>query len=385
MYIHKNSYPLYFFFLFLVMLSCSEDNLHTDPPGSDPIEDQLQALIDARIGSDKLVGVSVSIRQDGAEKWNLVGGVSREGTPIVKEMKFGIASITKTAVAAATLKLVEQGKVTLEDPVSKFLDIENENIDPEITVFQLLNHYSGLKGYFQHPEIWPRVESNLDLAIPSEELVNFIGEPNFRPGDRFEYSNSNYLLLGLIIKNVSGKTVGEFMREQFWGPLQLRQTFFGTDENVPGPMADAWRDGDGDGVLENIRDEFGPAYHSVFFTAADIFTTASDLSLWANHLYNGNALEPASLDKMLDIVTIESGSPYWNGYGLGVRRFFISGRILLGHTGGMRGYGSYMLYDPSSGISVSLLNNQSRSENGPQLRFELMQDILNLVFKELSS
>ena len=88
---------------------------------------------------------------------------------------------------------------------------------------------------------------------------------------------------------------------------------------------------------------------------------------------------------MLDIVSVDSGSPYWNGYGLGVRRFFISGRMLIGHTGGMRGYGSYMLYDPTSGISVTLLNNQSRSENGPEQRFLLMQDILSVVFREIGS
>ena len=374
------------FCVFLVFhWSCSEDKLHTDPPASDPVQDELQALVDSRVGIDKLVGVSVSIRQNGLEKWSLVGGVSKEGSPVSKEMKFGIASITKTAIAAAILKLGEEGKVGLDDAISKFLEITNKNIDPSITVFQLLNHYSGLKGYFQHPDIWPRVEDNLDTSIPSEEILSYIGEPNFNPGARFEYSNSNYLVLGLIIKEASGQSVGDYLREKFWQRLELRQTFFGTDENIPSPIADPWRDGDGDGTLENIKDEYGPAYHSVFFAAADIFTTAKDLSLWAEHLYNGNALEPTSLEKMLDIVTIDSGSPYWNGYGLGVRRFYISGRLLIGHTGGMRGYGSYMIYDPSSGISVSLLNNQSRSENGPLLRFELMQDILNVVFEELDS
>ena len=369
--------------LLVFLWRCSEDTLHTDPPASDPIREELQALVDSRVGDDKLVGVSVSIRQNGLEKWSLAGGFSKEGAPVSKEMKFGIASITKTAVAAAILKLREEGKLELDDPISRFLEINNENIDPSITVFQLLNHYSGLKGYFHHPDIWPRVEGDLDTAIPSAEILSYIGEPVFAPGARFEYSNSNYLLLGLIIKEASGKRVGEYLREKFWETLELRQTYFGSDENIPAPIADPWRDGDGDGTLENIADEYGPAYHSVFFTAADIFTTASDLSHWADHLYGGNALEPESLERMLDIVTIDSGSPYWNGYGLGVRRFYISGRILYGHTGGMRGYGSYMLYDPSSGISVSLLNNQSRSENGPLHRFELMQGILNVVFKEL--
>ena len=380
----KKFLALSFIFVFTLLLGCSDDNKVTVPE-NDSIQQELQALIDAKTGKDKLVGVSVSIRQGTKEKWKLVGGESNAGVTLSQNMKFGIASITKTMVAAAILKLKEEGKLNLEDPLSQYLDIEIENIDPSITVFQLLNHFTGLKGYFQHPDIWPRVEGNLELAIPANELLSYIGEPVSKPGDRFEYSNSNYLVLGLIIQEVSGMSVGEYLRSRFWKPLALNNTFFGTNEQIPSPVADAWRDTDGDGILENISDQFGPAYHSVFFTAADAFTSASDLSMWAQHLYNGEALHPDSLSEMLDIITINSGSPYWTGYGLGVRRFFISGRVLYGHTGGMRGYGSYMLYDPISKISIALLNNQSRSKDGPVLRFELVEDMLRIVFDELGN
>ena len=87
---------------------------------------------------------------------------------------------------------------------------------------------------------------------------------------------------------------------------------------------------------------------------------------------------------MLNFITIDSGSPYWDGYGLGVRRIYMtSGIEYWGHTGGMRGYGSFMLYDPISGVTIAMLNNQSRSENGPLLRFELVDEILNEIRDEL--
>ena len=299
------------------------------------------------------------------------------------DRRFGIGSITKTMVAAATLKLEEQGLLSLDDTIGDHLDLDSENVDPSITIFQLLNHFSGLKGYFHHPDIWTRVEANLETPIDPIEIVDYIGEPVFSPGDRYEYSNSNYLILGLLIEAASGDDVGGVLRSSFWSPLNLPEIYFGADEASTGRIAAPWRDSDGDGLLENIANEYGPAYHSVFYCAADVFSTAEDLSMWAQHLYNGDALSQASLDKMLNFVDIDSGNPYWNGYGLGVRRFVLAGREMYGHTGGMRGYGTVMLYEPQSKVSLAILNNQSRSVNGTQLRFELMVELLEAVFEEV--
>ncbi|MEZ4810923.1 MAG: serine hydrolase domain-containing protein [Allomuricauda sp.] len=353
-------------------------------PEEESFEEKLQNIINSKAYAGGLKGVSVSIRVNGEERWNLAGGFSNQTHLVTTDMKFGIASITKTAVAATILKLEEEGILTLEDTVGDWLTLDSEYIDESITIFQLLNHLAGLQDYFLHPDIWPRVEGDLDTPIPSEELAGYIGEPVFAPGEQYEYSNANYLILGLIIKAATGQTVGEAMRSRFWNPLNLADTYFGTDEEVVGPIADAWRDTDGDGTLENITADFRSAYHSVFFTAADIFTTASDLSMWAYHLYGGDALTEASKTKMLNFIYIDTGTEVFDGYGLGVRRIHLAGRETWGHTGGMRGYGSYMVYEPISGVSIAMLNNQSRSENGPLLRFELVEELLAAVFTELN-
>lgn len=377
------------FNLLLILLasffySCSSSD-DSEPEAMDPnLEERLQAIIDTRIGGDtQLKGVSVSIRVGNDELFSLVGGVSEDGVPMTSEMRFGIASITKTAVAATILKLEEEGLLSLDDTIADHLDLDSPNVDDSITVYQLLNHLTGLKGYFQHPDIWPTVEANLDTAIPYEDLVDFIGEPLFNPGAQYSYSNSNYLILGLIIRAASGQEVGEVMRSRFWNPLNLNSTYFGSDETVVGPIASPWRDNDGNGTLENIAPDFRAAYHSVFYTAADVFTTASDLSKWSQLLYKGDALTETSKTKMLDFLDIDSGDPYWSGYGLGVRRFHFHGRELWGHTGGMRGYGTYMLYDPSNDLTIVLLNNQSRSQNGPLYRFLIVDEMLQILFDEL--
>lgn len=376
----KTLIVLIIFFVF----SCSSTDDSQTQNNEQALENQLQSIIDARIGDDtKLKGVSVSIRIGSNELFNLVGGVSEDGIAMTKTMRFGIASITKTIVAATILKLEEEGLLSLDDTIEDHLNISSPNIDNSITIYQLLNHLTGLKGYFQHPDIWTIVESNLDTAILHEDLINFIGEPLFNPGDQYAYSNSNYLILGLIIKSVSGTEVGEAMRDRFWNNLSLNNTYFGSDETIIGPIASPWRDNDGNGSLENLASDFRAAYHSVFYTAADIFTTSSDLSLWSQLLYNGNALSESSKAKMLNFIDINSGDPYWSGYGLGVRRFHFHGRELWGHTGGMRGYGTFMLYDPVSDLSIVLLNNQSRSQNGPLYRFEIVNEMLAILFDEL--
>ncbi|MDH3698097.1 MAG: beta-lactamase family protein [Flavobacteriaceae bacterium] len=346
------------------------------------VEEELQSIISAKVGPDKLLGVSVSIRVDGVEHWQLTGGTSKANEPIQPEMRFGIASITKTVVAATILRLEEDGLLSITDSIHNHLSLNSPNVDENITLFQLLNHQSGLKGYFQHPDIWPSVEGDLQTGFPASQLVQYIGEPVFAAGERYEYSNSNFLILGLIIEAVTGQSVAEVMREKFWDPLGLNAMYFGASEPIEGILATPWRDNNGDGVLQDILADFGPAYHSVFFTAADVFATASDLSMWAFELFNGDAITAASRFKMLTFLQLDD--PIANGYGLGVRRVLLAGRNTFGHTGGMRGYGSYMFYDPRTRVSIAMLNNQSRSENGPLLRYQLVEELLNKVFDEVN-
>ena len=384
-------------FLLGLLLSCSTDstnpmdetqeNTSDDPvaeqPQDDPplsFEEKLQAIIDSRVGPDKLLGVSISIRVGGVERWSFISGYSDDDL-IAKDMRFGIASITKTIVAAVIMKLVEEGSINLDDPIGDYLNLNNPNIDESITIYQLLNHLAGLKGYFQHPDIWPRVEGDLLSPIDPIEIADYVGDPLFPAGSQYQYSNSNFLVLGLVIEQITGKTVGEVMREKLWTPLGLTNIYFGANETIEGPIATPWRDNDGDGTLENIADQYGPAYHSIFYTAADVFATASDLSNWAYLLFTAQAVSETSRDQMVNFLDLED--PIANGYGLGVRRVLLGGRNMWGHTGGMRGYGSYMFYEPFSEVSIVLLNNQSRSENGPLYRYQLVEAILGEVFAEL--
>ena len=371
----------------LIVLGCSSSDNSPNPTEGTETEaslvQRLQDIIDSKIGidEDKLVGVSVSIRMAGEETYALVGGISDIDVPTAGNMAFGVGSITKTAIAATILKLEEEGLLTTEDTISTYLSLDAAQIDDSITIFQLLSHFTGLGGYFG-TTLWDRVEGDLDTAIPTIELVDYIRDPINEPGIAHEYSNSNFLILALIIEAVTGQTVGEVMRERFWSPLQLNNIYFGANDVITSPMAGAWRDSNGDGVLQNITGEYRDAYHSVFYGAAGILATASDLSDWAFQLVEGQALSEVSRNKMLTVYG-EIPDPVFTGYGLGVRRNVYAGRVMWGHTGGVRGYGAHMFHDPANGISIAVLNNQSRSANGPLLRHELINELLSEVYGSL--
>ena len=363
----------------LFITACSNND---DSP-EQKITAKLQAVIDEKVGDDtnKLVGVSVSIRIDGEERWNLTGGLSKLGEPVTSDMKFGVGSVTKTVVAATTMKLVDEGILSLDDTIGDWLTLNLPNVNNDITVMQLLSHFTGLDGYM-YGELWETAEANLTTPIAPETLATYIGTPINTPGVTHEYSNSNYLLLGMIIEAATNKTVGQVMREKFWTPLQLTNIYFGANEAIPEPICTPWRDNDGNGTLEDIKSDFNASFHSIFYCAADVFSTASDLSMWAHHLYGGNAVSEDSRTKMMtSYFTIPD--PIFTGYGLGSRRNIYYGHVMWGHTGGMRGYGSHMFFDPESKVSIAVLNNQSRSVDGPLLRHELTLELLQVVYDSL--
>jgi len=363
--------PSYSILFVLFLLGCSSDEEATSDSS---ISDELQAVVDSKVGEDLLRGVSVAIRIDGQLRWQITGG-----DVISHKEKFGVGSVTKTVVAATTMKLVDQGLLTLDQSIEDILGYEIDHVNGLIKVSELLSHFTGLDGYM-YPELWERAESNLGQAISLVDLTEYIGPPINGRGLEHQYSNSNYLLLGLIIEKVTGQTVGAVMRNEFWKPLGLSDIYFGTNEEIPEPIATPWRDNDGDGVLENIKDDFGAAFHSIFYCAADVFSTASDLALWAEHLYGGNAISESSRRYMMDTY-VNIPDPTFIGYGYGTRKNVYAGHTMWGHTGGMRGYGSHMFYDPVRRVSIASLNNQSRSSDGPRLRHELVEELLAVVYR----
>lgn len=342
-----------------ILLICFSKQSTAQPSNTafDPaLAAQLQSVIGEELSVQGLKGLSAAVIVPGQGVWQGVSGLSAP-TPsdtLRPDMRFGIASIKKTFVAALILKLAEEGALSLDDSLSRWLP-NLRFIDPLITLRQLLSHTSGIYNYTEHPSFWNTLWADAEREwTPEEVLSNFVSSPPFAAGSRFEYSNTNYLLLSMVSKAATGMSVSTHYRSRFWRPLNFEGTFLGVEELVTGEIAHNWTDRNGDGQREDINYMVGPSMYTMLWPF--VFSTAEDLAKWAEALYGGQILEASSLDEMLDFTPINN--VVWTGYGLGAMRMILRGEELWGHTGLIPGYRSMMVYWPRTGVSISVLGNQ---------------------------
>lgn len=334
-------------FLRIVIFAQSEETL----------EVQLQNKLDELIVNYNINGVSAAVNIQNDIKWKGASGYSdpAAGELIDLDMIFGIASVTKTFTAALILKLNEENKFSLSDSLHKFLPAM-KNINSDITIAQLLNHTSGLANYTTQAWVDSFRTDPEKKWLPEEVINTFVDKPIFDPGTKWEYCNTNYLLLGLIIESVTGKTFHEILRSNIFNPLNLTTMFLEPEETSNGNYADNWFDLDGDGQIENISNIPKTGFNSSAWAAGSISSTAEDLAQWGYNLFNLEFLSPESLEEMLDLVETGHDNFY---YGLGIMNFTTFPCDIYGHTGETIGYTSILGFDAVHNASFALLINQS--------------------------
>ena len=171
-----------------------------------PVEDQLQEVLDQGIAKYDIHGVSATVIFPNDEIWNGVSGISHDTVPIEPNMVFAIGSVTKNFIAALTLTLAEENLLSLDDPISKWLPTY-AHVDGNITIRQLLNHTSGLYMFWDNQEIWDDLMADRTKYFSPEEVLEYIKEPYFSAGEGWRYSNTNYLLLAMIINQATGSNL----------------------------------------------------------------------------------------------------------------------------------------------------------------------------------
>jgi len=216
----------------------------------------------------------------------------------------------------------------------------------------LLGHTSGLYGYDAHPDFWDTMGADLSRVwSPQELLETFMLEPRSAPGTTFDYSNTNYILLGLIIEQVTGTPVAATLRNRILTPLGLSHTFLMPDEQITGVPAHPWWDMDDDGVIDDLSTVPYEAFYSMAWTAGALVSTARDLVTFSQALFGGDLIGPASLAQMLDF------NPTGN-YGLGLHKWdLLPGVMIVGHRGGTPLSDASMEYLPDYGIHFAVILN----------------------------
>jgi len=361
------------------LFACSRAT--TDTPTelpSLPYAAELQAAIDqvmAVHSEDFSLGISAAVVVPGYQTWTGVSGYSQPGVPITSDMLFNAGSVEKNFQAALVLKLVEEGALELDDPVSKYLP-PLTNVDGRITIRQLLNHTSGVFNVFEHPQFpWARMDVDYARKWGIEEVFNtYVLEPYGAPGYAQHYSSTNYLLLTKIIEKATGSTVPDEVEKYFLHPLRLEHTYFSMGEEPPQQysLAHPWVDIDQDGTFEDLSGI--PLNWIVTLTHPVIFSTAEDLARWMNALYyEQTVLSQDSLDEMLSIPQTTLRDPDGAQYGLGVVDYSeLLGVEVFGHGGSALGYSAAVLYYPEYGVSVAWLFNTGESPY--QLASQIMGD-----------
>jgi len=287
-------------------------------------------------------------------------------------MLFDIGSAEKNFQAALVLKLIEEGLLSLNDPLHKWLP-DYPNIDKNITIRQLLNHTSGIYDFVEHPDSpWRGGFHNLDTTrgwTTEEIITTFIGEPYFSPGDGWHYSTTNYLLLSMIIKSVTSLQVSIEIKNRLLKPLNLEHTIGGLAEPIPNDLiiAHPRYDADRDGNIEDMSSSSITLLTS--FIPNLTYSSAGDLAKWIHALYHDCiVLSQDSLDKMLTFYqpTIDPGEPTVSGYGLGVADFSeFLGVKAYGHGGSQYGYTTAALYLPEHGVTICWLINTGADSAAP--------------------
>jgi len=304
----------------------------------------LQHTIDSFQSAYNLKGISASVFVPNEGIWKGVTGVSHPGVPITPETGFAIASNSKLFTGVLLLKLAENGHLSLDDSLHEHLPPFN-NVDPNITVRQLLNHTSGLSDV-NIPGYGDSMLADPYRVFQPAEIIGWVPPPLTAPGGGWSYCNTNYLLAGLVAESVTGQSFSQLLRDNLLNPLNMDSTYLAVYENSTVVPAHPWQGGMDFSSTPRI------SINSAAWSAGAMYSTSSEMVHWYRALMGGQVINQNSLQEMTTFVG--SGS-----YGVGIAEATIAGRTIWQHGGTIwGGYNSSMMYDPTSGAVICVLINQ---------------------------
>ncbi|MFE6101343.1 serine hydrolase domain-containing protein [Streptomyces laurentii] len=319
------------------------------------VTDQLDGAVQHVMRQAHVPGVIVALSAPGKGEYIRSFGIAdkQTGRPMTPGLNMRIGSETKTFTVTAMLELVDRGKVGLDDPIGKYVDgVPNGD---RITLRQLAGMRSGLFNYTADEGFYKAFTSDPQRRFTPQQLLSysFRHPVNFQPGQKFEYSNTNAILLGLVVEKAGGMPLNEFIAKNVTGRAGLRHTFLPTDAAFPQPHARGYTNQTATGQIEDSTD-WDPSWA---WAAGGMISDLPDLRTWARVVATGTLLSTHTQAERLK--TEPSGIP-GTGYGLGI--FDVQGWI--GHNGSLPGYESLTLYLPEHQATLVVLLNTDVLTNG---------------------
>jgi D-alanyl-D-alanine carboxypeptidase len=358
----------------------------TVDPGFNPvIAKQLQDFVNAQVTTNKKPSIVLLVGNRG-KFWRGVAGINRVGTTLPRKFvdNFKIGSNTKMYTAALVMQLVQNGKIGLGDTMNKwfsdeawFAKMPNGN---KITVKHLLSHESGLYNYVKSQDVIQNMIQKTPLKVFSPQdllAVSFAQPAEFLPGTHYHYSNTGYILLGLIVEKVLGMKVETAIHTNVLARLKLNHSYMLNDPGLPFPYVHGhayYKEGDSFKITSYIDP-------SVSWTAGSIIANPNDLDTFNKAQLSNGFLTPATQTKRqtynpLSATSFQLGStPGVFEYGLGISRMRFANDQYIGHFGQIEGYDTAVFYNPKKDISFVL----NMTDMGPLSKHTTFEEALNLL------
>ena len=346
------------------LLSTTTSTRRADPaPSAGPTSEAAEGFdLDAIVTGvldDADGGVAALVVRDGEVLTAAAGERNAGGDPMTAETPSRVGSISKTFVGTMVLQLVDEGRVNLDQRLATYLPETSAGAD--VTIRDLLRHHSGVPSYTDVSAFFPDVLADRSRRFVPADLLTYIEDVAPQPaGQRFTYSNTNYILLGQLIERLDGVDLNTALQTRISVPLGLPMTRFVLDDgaSVPG-LAAGWSADVVEGGPVSPYDSIA----SSAWAAGALVSTTTELAAFLTALFAGDLISDESLAAMTD------GGPYGYGLGLFEERFGPDpARHGYGHHGGMPGYLSFMVIEPTGGDIVVVLTNNDRVDIGAVLR-----------------
>ena len=370
-------------------------------PGLNPIDPvALRATVEGVAKELLLPGAMVLLQ---TPKGNFVFGYGTTELGVTNpphaDTHFRPASNTKTMTAAVIVQLVQEGELSFDDLISKY--VQGVPNGDKLTIRQLIKMRSGLYNFTNAPELAESLDRDPDKVWTPDEILAmaFRRPPHFAPGAEFEYNNTNYYLLGLVAEKIEGKPLPRIFQDRLFGPLGMKNTLLpvNTCNTIPEPYAHGYLYGGTSYALVDAPypDDLQAAARagtlkpnddtwqnpSPYFAAGGIISTADDLATWMRALVGGKVLNADYQRHWLDSPEPEDpAKPEGQKYGYGISVITFGPNKIYFHGGEMPGYNSFMGHDPANNVTLIVWTSLTLSLDGKATANTLMLKILDQIY-----
>lgn len=336
--------------LLLAVVACAPQAAAAQAADAEALRAEIRGLAERTLKSGPVAGLSIGVARHGevflAQGFGLAD--LENETPATEHTVYRIGSMTKQFTAAAVMQLVEEGRLALDDPLTR-LAPDLAVADPKVTLRHLLNHTSGIPSYTGSPD-FERVMRG--VKGPGEVLALVKDRPlNFEPGEEFSYNNTGYFVAGEILARVEGRPYDQVIAKRIFAPLGMTESTYGWEQPIVKHRAQGYKLVGGKFVNDDPIDMLVPG------GAGALASTVGDLLTWAKALQELAVVNDASYAEMTTPTRLNDGTAV--DYGLGLAVVDVDGHPTVGHGGDINGFNSFIEWYPEDELTVVVLaNNQ---------------------------